>query len=175
MNINYFIERKDRLKGKSIGQIVNTAKNILANKCRHSVVNSEPMTIQIEPTNRCNLNCKQCFRYDLSSKRAVGDMEFEVFKKIIKQFKYVFDVSLIGLGESFLNKNLFRMIDLLSAKNIDVSLTTNGTVYNEKIINQSISLRNRSGNQWMQSFHQCMQSFNQFEQPTNQSLKQSEQ
>jgi MoaA/NifB/PqqE/SkfB family radical SAM enzyme len=93
-----------------------------------------PMTLQIEPTNRCNLLCKQCFRNDKGSKRTLGDMTFENFKAIINQFSNVFDVSLIGLGESFLNKDLPLMIDFLGEHEIDVSLTTNGTVLSDRIL-----------------------------------------
>ncbi|MDY7033018.1 MAG: radical SAM protein, partial [Thermodesulfobacteriota bacterium] len=80
------------------------------------------------------LSCKQCFRHDPASKRVIGDMSYDTFFKIIQQLKNVFDVSLIGLGESFLNKDLYKMIDLLGKKKIDVSLTTNGTVFDNQIL-----------------------------------------
>jgi len=134
MNIRYIIERKHRLKGKGFGQLINTSINILENRFRGERLVSLPMTLQIEPTNRCNLFCKQCFRYDPASRRELGDMSFSKFKKIIAQFPNVFEVSLIGLGESFLNKDLYKMIDFLGTKKIDVSLTTNGTKIDNKII-----------------------------------------
>jgi MoaA/NifB/PqqE/SkfB family radical SAM enzyme len=61
-------------------------------------------------------------------------MNYDSFRKIINQFRNVFDVSLIGLGESLLNKDLHKMIELLGRKKIDVSLTTNGTIFDEKIL-----------------------------------------
>jgi MoaA/NifB/PqqE/SkfB family radical SAM enzyme len=106
----------------------------MENKVRSLKLMSNPMTLQIEPTNRCNLSCKQCFRYDPASKRQVGDMTYKSFLKIMKQFPNVFEVSLIGLGESFLNNDLHKMIGFLGEKKIDVSLTTNGTVFDTKII-----------------------------------------
>jgi MoaA/NifB/PqqE/SkfB family radical SAM enzyme len=134
MNLKYILERKYRLKGKRWGQIINTSINMFENKLRRPKVFSEPMTLQIEPTNRCNLLCKHCFRFDKASKRETGDMTYEDFKKIINQFKYLFDVSLIGLGESFLNRDLPKMIDLLGRRRIDISLTTNGTVLDNQIL-----------------------------------------
>lgn len=129
----YVWQRRHRLKGKKPSMILNATLNFIEKALRNSRVFSMPMTLQIEPTNRCNLFCKQCFRYDESSKRELGDMTFENFQKIINHFSNVFEVSLIGLGESFLNKDLSKMIDLLGQRKIDVSLTTNGTMLNDKI------------------------------------------
>jgi radical SAM protein with 4Fe4S-binding SPASM domain len=92
------------------------------------------MVVQVEPTNKCNLSCNHCFRYDPASKRKLGDMKLNDFERIIGQFNKVFGVSLIGLGESFLNKDISRMIDLLGQKKIEVYLTTNGTIMNDEII-----------------------------------------
>lgn len=134
MNLRYILERRHRLKGKKLGQLINTSLNMLENRFRNLRIFSKPMTVQIEPTNRCNLLCKHCFRFDSASKREIGDMKYDNFKKIINQFNNVFDVSLIGLGESFLNKDLHKMIDLLGKKKIDVSLTTNGTILDSQIL-----------------------------------------
>lgn len=135
MNLaKYVWDRRHRLKGKDPAKILNASLNLLEKTLRNSRVFSMPMTLQIEPTNRCNLMCKQCFRYDHVSKRKLGDMTFENFKAIIDQFTNVFDVSLIGLGESFLNKDLSLMIGLLGERKIDVSLTTNGTLLSDQIL-----------------------------------------
>ena len=132
--VKYIWERRHRLKGKNLSQILNASLNLFENTLRHTRMCSLPMTLQIEPTNRCNLSCKQCFRYDRVSKRILGDLTFENFEKIMNQFPKVFDVSLIGLGESFMNKDLYRMIDSLDKRNVDISLTTNGTVLDKKTI-----------------------------------------
>lgn len=134
MNLKYFIERRNRIAGKYIGQLFNVAANMFQSRYRHLRLFSRPMTVQIEPTNKCNLICKQCFRFDPTSKRNVGIMHFEKFTEIVDQFKHVFEISLIGLGESYLNKDLSRMIDYLGQKRIDVSLTTNGTIWDSAVM-----------------------------------------
>ncbi len=132
--VKYVWERRQRLKGKDPLKILNGSLNLFEKALRNNHVFSMPMTVQIEPTNRCNLLCKQCFRHDPATRRQLGDMPFENFKKIIYQFSNVFDVSLIGLGESFLNKDLPLMIGLLGEKRIDISLTTNGTILSDRIL-----------------------------------------
>jgi MoaA/NifB/PqqE/SkfB family radical SAM enzyme len=138
----------------TLSQIFNRAKyeqrNFLA-----EVVSYKPLQLTIYPTDRCTLKCKMClhssrnqelnpdFTYTIKK-----DMTFETFKKIIDKFKDALEISMAGIGEPFLNKDLFKMIEYARSKKLRVGIITNGTlldrffdqIINSKINNISISL-----------------------------------
>lgn len=93
--------------------------------------------IWIEPTLRCNANCRMCLRKELVGNRYLSpedDLSFEDFKKIISKIPYpILRIHLQGNGEPFLNKDIFEMIKYCVSKNIVVGITSNGTLINEEI------------------------------------------
>ena len=93
---------------------------------------SRNLTLQVEPTNACNLNCKICIRRNLE--RPNTSLSFDNFKKILSSgnFRYV---GLHGWGEPLLHKQLFEMVRYAEAKGISTNLTTNGTLLQENIAN----------------------------------------
>ncbi|MBN1222598.1 MAG: radical SAM protein [Candidatus Aminicenantes bacterium] len=86
-----------------------------------------PPTIQIEPTNVCNLACPLCPSGTGTMKRPKGFMSMETFHKILDELQEVLlSVFLYGWGEPFLNQQLPQMIEACTARKI-LSLTdTNG-------------------------------------------------
>ena len=90
------------------------------------------LTLQIEPTTACNLDCKICMRRNLE--RPTSFLSFDNFKKILDSgnFRYV---GLHGWGESLLNKQLFEMIRYAESKGVSTNITTNGTLLQENIDN----------------------------------------
>ena len=93
---------------------------------------SRNLTLQIEPTSACNLDCKICMRRNLE--RPISFLSFDSFKKILNSgnFRYV---GLHGWGEPLLNKQLFDMVKYAEAKGVSTNLTTNGTLLQENIDN----------------------------------------
>ena len=93
---------------------------------------SRNLTLQVEPTNACNLNCKICMRRNLE--RPISFLSFDNFKEILDSgnFRYV---GLHGWGEPLLNKQLFDMIKYAESKGVSTNLTTNGTLVQENIDN----------------------------------------
>jgi radical SAM protein with 4Fe4S-binding SPASM domain len=93
-----------------------------------------PPSIQIEPTNSCNLMCITCGRS--TSTRKVGKMDFDLFTKIIDDAASigVKRVQLFIMGEPLLHPRIVDMIRYVKAKNLGFHLTTNGLMLNEKII-----------------------------------------
>jgi MoaA/NifB/PqqE/SkfB family radical SAM enzyme len=59
-------------------------------------------------------------------------MTFEEFKKIVDQFDSLTALSLTGIGEPFLNRDLSKMIRYAKSKGIFVTVTTNATLINER-------------------------------------------
>jgi len=90
------------------------------------------LTLQIEPTSACNLNCKICIRKNLE--RPTHFLSLDSFKKILNSgnFRYV---GLHGWGEPLLNQDLFKMIRYAESKGVSTNLTTNGTLIRENIDN----------------------------------------
>lgn len=111
------------------------AKNLLFReidlKLKRTHLLSSPMALQIEPTTKCNLKCRFCIS-SVWDRRGI-DMDLETFKKIIDQFPYLSTLLLQGVGEPFLNKDFFKMVEYCKKKHIFVRTTTNGKLLNEKI------------------------------------------
>ncbi|MDV4149639.1 radical SAM protein [Clostridium sp. AL.422] len=84
--------------------------------------------IYIETTNICNLSCNFCPK----TSRELGFMNIESFKEIIDKVEgYTNHIYLHLMGEPFLNKNLESFIKIAKGANINVNITTNGTLINK--------------------------------------------
>lgn len=90
---------------------------------RHTRV---PLSLQIEPTNHCNVDCICCSRSRM--KREKGFMDVNLFKRIIDDaFKQkIRRVFLYLHGEPFLHPDIYEMIQYVKSKQIGVTLATNG-------------------------------------------------
>lgn len=90
-----------------------------------------PVSINIEPTNKCNLNCSMCPRSE--SKKPIGLMDMELFRNIADEITKHDNVS-VNLhkdGEPLLHPDLAEMIRYIKGKehpfgNIKVGFNTNG-------------------------------------------------
>ncbi len=106
---------------------------------------SVPISVDIYPTMRCQLNCKFCF-VDKSLRMAQQntDMDIKQLKKLLIECKEVgvAYISILG-GEPFLYKHIRKTLQILSDLNIKTSITSNGITipkYLEKIINNNINI-----------------------------------
>ncbi len=105
--------------------------------------NPKHITICINISNACNLNCKYCFNHQKENKL----MDFDYIKRKIIKFitdfnycdRYYIDVS--GKGEPLLNlsviykiSNLCKILEKTYKKDFVVSFVTNGILLNKKII-----------------------------------------
>lgn len=99
-----------------------------------------PRELYIETSKLCNLACRHCARTNLGQLNALGYMSFENFKKIIKQFPKLKKIKLYGLGEPFMNPDIFRMADYLKERyrRIYLDITTNGTLLTHEICQKII-------------------------------------
>ena len=87
-------------------------------------------TLQIEPTRRCNLNCKICIRPNLNELTA--SLSLKDFRKVLDSSNFR-HVALHGWGEPLLNPELFQMVKYAESKGISTELTTNATLLQTKI------------------------------------------
>lgn len=91
---------------------------------RDSEVKGYPLELVVELTNRCNLNCKICPRDKMG--RSLGDMSFNLFKKIVDEIKGKVEmVDLCFAGESLLNPEVFRIIKYAKENGIKTFVQTN--------------------------------------------------
>lgn len=109
-------------------RLLNLLKYRLS-KFSHNV-NYYPMTVDIEPTQRCNYRCIMCI---ISSKaQNKEDMTFDTFRKIIDEQFGLMEVKIQGVGEPLLNKDFFKMIDYAKRKWLWVRTTINGSLLHVK-------------------------------------------
>ncbi len=83
-------------------------------------------TLQIEPTRRCNLNCKICMRPSLDETSAL--LSLEDFKKIFASSLRLRHIALHGWGEPLLNPQLFQMVRYAESQGVSSEVTTNATL-----------------------------------------------
>jgi MoaA/NifB/PqqE/SkfB family radical SAM enzyme len=106
-------------------------------------VSGTPAFLQIEPTILCNLECKFCINPFLD--RAREALTLDKFKRILDEVPTVAKISLVGIGESTLNKNLFDLVREAKSRGIEIGTTSNGTILNDKILDGFV----HSGLDWL--------------------------
>ena len=83
--------------------------------------------IYIETTNICNLSCNFCPK----TSRNLGFMNVEDFEIIINKIKgYTNHIYLHLMGEPLLNKNLGEFLKVAKKANLNINITSNGTLIN---------------------------------------------
>jgi len=93
-----------------------------------------PITIDLEPTVRCNLACEMC---QVSTwDRRVPDFTLDDFKLLVERIPTVMKIKLQGMGEPLLNTGLFDMVRYATTKGIRVETNTNGTLLSERTCQQ---------------------------------------
>jgi len=90
--------------------------------------------LYIEPTSKCNLNCKMCFRHTWFDE-GFCDLSLEDFRHVIATMpKTVETIFFGGMGEPLFHKDILEMIRIAADTGAEVELLTNGTLLTEKMI-----------------------------------------
>jgi len=118
-----------------------TKKNIQKNKPRYTTYNLRPLKIEIWPTQFCNLNCRYCRSENyVPKKKEIPD---KILLELIDEsaslgFK---EWVIAGGGEPFARKRIvLEMIKKIKEHHLKGSLTTNGTLLNEKDIRKIVEM-----------------------------------
>jgi MoaA/NifB/PqqE/SkfB family radical SAM enzyme len=93
--------------------------------------------VYIEPTNRCNLDCKTCMRNDWNED--LGRMERRTFGRIVEELKTVSPAPAIffgGLGEPLMHPDIVEMVAAAKSFSPTVELITNGTLLDVTMSNR---------------------------------------
>lgn len=101
-------------------------------------ISNLPLRLHIEISNLCNLRCKYCVLHNNLSDKSI--MTMETFMKLKPYFKYLRSVSLSGLAEPLLNKNIVEFINIIKkeAPLCVVSIITNAQLLNEEIARELV-------------------------------------
>jgi radical SAM protein with 4Fe4S-binding SPASM domain len=84
-----------------------------------------PVSVGVELTNNCNLNCPQCSSGSGLMTRKRGFMDIDLFKKVMKELKpYLYNINLYFQGEPMLHPLFFSFAD--HCGNINSVISTNG-------------------------------------------------
>jgi radical SAM protein with 4Fe4S-binding SPASM domain len=96
-----------------------------------------PTALQVEPCNWCNLRCRMCpYSYQRRDKRA---LDYSLYERVIKEVKPTY-LLLTGATESFLHKDIFKMIDF-GAKYATVKIDTNATLLTSDLVDRILDSR----------------------------------
>lgn len=101
-----------------------------------------PREIQLEVTNRCNLDCDMCPRLTLL-KVPEKDMSEATFRAVLDKLDDPEVVTLTGWGEPLMHPRLFDYIDELHRRwpAVDVGFTTNGHLLADSVIDKILARR----------------------------------
>jgi len=103
-----------------------------------------PYTLDINPTDKCNLKCKHCWQ------RAFKhiDSSYEISDKVwIKRIKEALNIrvkefEITGGGEPLMRKDLtLKLIEIVKKGNTFGNITTNGTLFDEEDFKKLIKVR----------------------------------
>ncbi len=117
----------------------NTALNLLERMLQRLKLHSSPFLVQVEVTNRCNLNCVFCSRH--SHPLQLGDLTPDLFPEIVGLSRKSRELILFGYGEPLISEAFYSL--LRSAQSGQLSFTTNGLLLTEDLIAQICKEKNR--------------------------------
>lgn len=91
-----------------------------------------PITCEIDPSNRCQLDCSFCL-YKTWRSISRADLSWDVYKKLLKDLRNngAKSVSFTGGGEPLLNPKFQTMFDAAILSGFEVGLVTNGVQLNK--------------------------------------------
>jgi len=90
-----------------------------------AAINGMPVTVSVEPTNHCNLNCPECFSGSGLMSRDRGFMDSGLFDKIVAGLKPdLFEMNLYFQGEPMLHPGFFTFLE--KSRDIKTTVATNG-------------------------------------------------
>ena len=99
-----------------------------------------PVSLQVEPTDRCNLKCIMCPRtYGDISGGSPHDMTLAQFEHVLNEIPSIVSMQLSGFGEPFLNRELPEMIALAVSRGVQVSTNSNATVFTDTIVKRTVA------------------------------------
>ncbi|WP_297438056.1 tungsten cofactor oxidoreductase radical SAM maturase [Thermococcus sp.] len=97
--------------------------------------------LYIEITNRCNLHCEMCFKQYWEDRE--GDMEWELFLKILDDAEEFPDLEMIylgGIGEPTVHPRFLDMVTEVKKRGFALGMSTNGFLLTKERIRRLVEL-----------------------------------
>ena len=108
----------------------NRWKLLAAYLARRERLSALPVEYIVETTAKCNLYCPMCVRETYKQPKA--DMSDEIFARLVQGASATAEhMMLIGLGEPFMDPQIFERIEYCRRHRISTLLSTNGTFLDE--------------------------------------------
>lgn len=99
---------------------------------KRAVLTSHPLYLRIDVCPYCNLHCPGCLLGGAAVSDGAPDrerkrmMKYELFKESVADFvPYLIRANLYDEGEPLLNREIFRMIEFLSKRNVSTCVSSN--------------------------------------------------
>src|SRR6266496_1439599 len=109
----------------------NRAKLLWGYLRRRTRLDALPVEYIVETTAKCNLYCPMC--PGESHPQPKSDMTNEVFERLVTETAGTAEhMMLIGLGEPFMDPQIFHRIEFCHRHSISTLLSTNGTFLDER-------------------------------------------
>src|SRR3989344_4437833 len=116
----------------SFQRLSNLVKTAVNYGLKRQVIDSYPPRLFIDPVNACVLHCPLCPTGKGEKGRAIGNMKFTDFQKILDEVgPYLYELDLYNWGEPFLNKDIWEMIAYARKKGVKVRISSNMNYWKE--------------------------------------------
>jgi len=105
------------------------------------VLRDFPLHLDLEATSRCNLRCTFCDKLPLLKKGQLGDMDFDLYKRMIDEGREhkLWGVKLSYRGEPLLHPKIAEMVAYAKKNGVlDVYFNTNGMLLKEDMASRLI-------------------------------------
>ena len=108
----------------------NRTKLLWGYLARRSRLSALPVEYIVETTAKCNLYCPMCPRE--THKQPKADMTDDVYERLVREAGRTAEhMMLIGLGEPFMDRQIFERIEFCHRHSVSTLLSTNGTFLDE--------------------------------------------
>lgn len=100
-----------------------------------------PITLEINPTNRCNLFCKSCWQREFDIN--YDELPTKRFVEVIKEAADlgVKEIRIPGAGEPFTKKDLIEILKEIKKYKISGMIITNGVLLNKEVLKTLIKIK----------------------------------
>jgi len=104
---------------------------------------SFPIFLEIETSTFCNINppCVMCYPRIFDKRQYKGDIDISTFQKLIPYLKKFRTISLFGVGEPLLGKDLLTILDAIDTNKTKTQFNSNGLLLTEEMSRKLIEKR----------------------------------
>ncbi len=127
-----FLHRLDTVFGDAgLATRINSARSVLGSYTG-TTTPVPPLRLQVEVTNRCNINCIMCSRHKHALE--LGDISPALYDKVVALSERVQETILFGYGEPLVSKAFYELLPRLRSSRF--SFFTNGMIMTPRLLDR---------------------------------------